>query len=390
MGAGMSRAVRQTPHQDRTAEGIRTPPSERRRLASLSELESAARAALGKEAWTYLDAGAGCETTLAENRAAFDRWHLLPRPLSGVGEVRTTTEFLGLELATPLVTGPVGTYSAFHAGGDVAVARAAQRCGTAAIVPVLSSYSLEETAAAAPGAAGIFQALASGSEEGFVELAHRAQAAGYAVICLTIDAYPRGVRDRIASTGLELPEDAFAANFGGDIETEIGRHIELGRDAWSWTTVRQLIDEIDLPVMIKGVLTPETAEAAVAAGARAVMVSNVGGRQLDGAPSSLEQLPDIVDAVGSAVRIAFDSGVRRGTDALKALALGAEIISLGRTIAMGLAAGGEEGVVASLKLVHEELVTSMALCGIGDVGTIDTSILQGATRPTIGNQGSPR
>jgi 4-hydroxymandelate oxidase len=278
-----------------------------------------------------------------------------------------------------LVTGPVGTYSAFHEGGDVAVARAAERFGTVAIVPVLSSYTLEETAAAAPASARMFGALASGSELQFLDLAGRAQAAGYAVLCLTIDAYPRGVRDRILSTGFDLPPSAFAANYDTDPTSEMQGHIELGPHAWSWATVRRLIEQVELPVMIKGVLTVDTARAAVDAGAQAIMVSNVGGRQLDSAPSSLHQLPAIVQAVGGAVPIAFDSGVRRGTDVLKALALGADLISLGRTAAMGLAGGGEEGVLSALELVHEELVASMALCGIESVRQVDASILQPAS-----------
>jgi isopentenyl diphosphate isomerase/L-lactate dehydrogenase-like FMN-dependent dehydrogenase len=343
-------------------------------------MRSAARASLDEPTWAYLDAGGGCEATVAENLAAFARWHLLPKPLSGVTAVDTTVEFLGLRLRSPLVTGPVGTYSAFHEEGDVAVARAAQRFGTVAIVPVLSSYTLEETAAAAPAAARMFGALASGTEQQFLDLARRAQAAGYAVLCLTIDAYPRGVRDRIVSTEFDLEPSAFAANYDADPASEMERHIQLGPQAWSWATVRGLIEQVELPVMIKGVLTVDTARAAVAAGARAIMVSNVGGRQLDGAPSSLQQLPAIVQAVGGAVPIAFDSGVRRGTDVLKALALGADLVSLGRTAAMGLAAGGEEGVLSALELVHEELVTSMALCGIGSVGRIDASILQAASQ----------
>lgn len=347
-----------------------------RQFASLGEIPRAAQSVLDEKAWAYLDGGAGREATLGENRAAFDRWHLLPTPLSGVSEVRTETTFMGLQLASPFLTGPVGTYSAFHPAGDVAVARAAERFGTAAVIPVLSSYPLEETAARAPAAARIFQVLASGPEEQFLRLASRAKAAGYAVLCVTIDAYPRGVRDRVAETGFDLPAATFGANYDADVETEMARHVEMGPGAWSWATMRSLIEQVDLPVMIKGVLTPRSAEAAVAAGAGAVMVSNTGGRQLDGAPSSLQQLPEIVDAVGDVVAVAFDGGVRRGTDVLKALALGADVVSLGRVIAMALAADGEDGVLAALDLLHEELVTSMALCGLPDLHAIDRTIVQ--------------
>jgi isopentenyl diphosphate isomerase/L-lactate dehydrogenase-like FMN-dependent dehydrogenase len=331
-------------------------------------------------AWSYLMAGAGTETTVARNRAAFHSWHLLPDPLRGLQRVETSATLLGVGLSTPIVTGPVGTYTAFHPEGDLAVARAAERFGTASIVPVLSSYPLEQTASTAPGAAKFFQALASGSPETFLTLAARARAAGYAAVCLTIDAYPRGVRDRVMESQFDLPAQAFAANYDTDVETEMELHIELGSTAWSWGTVRELISQVELPVMIKGILTPRSALASIEAGAQAIMVSNVGGRQLDGAPSALEQLPAIAEAVGGRAEIAFDSGVRRGTDVLKALALGARAVSIGRASAMGLAAGGEEGVLAVLRLLHDELATSMALCGAGSVDGIGTEVLQRAER----------
>jgi len=288
---------------------------------------------------------------------------------------------MGLELATPILTGPVGTYSAFHADGDPAVVRATQRFGTAAIVPVLSSFTLEETAAAAPSAARIFQLLASGSVEKCISLAERARQAGYNGICLTIDAYPRGIRDRITESRFELPLAAVSANYDEDAADEMMLHTDIGECAWSWSTLRRVVEAAALPVMVKGVLTPTVARAAVDSGASAVMVSNVGGRQLDSAPSALAQLPAIVSAVGSRAEIAFDSGIRHGSDVLKALALGADVVSLGRAAAMGLAVAGEDGVLAVLRHLQEELTTTMALCGVARIAELGAHVLQAADAP---------
>jgi isopentenyl diphosphate isomerase/L-lactate dehydrogenase-like FMN-dependent dehydrogenase len=347
-------------------------------LRSLGEIYRESERGMDPGAWSYLAAGAGTEVSVALNRSAFDRWHLLPDPLRGLRQVDTSTTLMGVALSSPIVTGPVGTYTAFHPDGDLAVARAAARFGTASIVPVLSSYTLEETAETAPASAKLFQALASGPPETFLVLAARANAAGYEAICLTIDAYPRGVRDRVMESHFDLPAEAFAANYETDAETEMELHIELGATAWSWATVRDLIAQVDLPVMVKGVLTARTALASIDAGAAAIMVSNVGGRQLDGAPAALEQLPGIVEAVAGRVEIAFDSGIRRGTDVLKAVALGARAVSIGRASAMGLAVGGEEGVAAVLQLLHDELATSMALCGAGSISAVGPDLLQRA------------
>jgi isopentenyl diphosphate isomerase/L-lactate dehydrogenase-like FMN-dependent dehydrogenase len=346
------------------------------RFETLYELYDAARANLDDATWAYLEGGAGLERSVVANRHDFERWNLLPSPLSGCGSPNTQTSFLGIELAAPILTGPVGTSAAFHPDGDAAVARAAERCAIASIVPVLSSLPLEQTKAAAPTAARIFQVLASGSEDHFLKLVDRAGSAGYDAICITIDAYPRGFRDRVLSARFQLADDAAYANYDIDDAAELAAHSELGLSAWTWSTVADLIAEVPLPVMLKGVLTVRDAKEAVAAGAAAIMVSNVGGRQLDCVPSAISQLPEIIDAVGDQTEVAFDSGVRRGTDVLKALALGARVISLGRTVAYGLAADGEAGVVRTLELVESELTVSMALCGTPSIDSIDRSILK--------------
>jgi isopentenyl diphosphate isomerase/L-lactate dehydrogenase-like FMN-dependent dehydrogenase len=346
------------------------------RFETLEEIYNAARANLDDATWAYLEGGAGLERSVAANRRDFERWNLLPSPLSGCGAPNTQTSFLGIELAAPILTGPVGTSTAFHPEGDIAVARAAEQCGIASIVPVLSAVPLERTRAAAPRAARVFQVLASGSEDGFRKLVDRARNTGFDAICVTIDAYPRGIRDRVSGSRFHLPDEAASANYDADAATELTAHSELGQRAWTWSTLAGLIADVPLPVIVKGVLTVRDANEAVTAGAAAIMVSNVGGRQLDCAPSAISQLPEIVDAVGQQTEVAFDSGVRRGTDVLKALALGARVVSLGRSVARGLAADGEAGVARTVELVKSELRVSMALCGRATIGSVDRSILK--------------
>jgi 4-hydroxymandelate oxidase len=282
---------------------------------------------------------------------------------------------VGIEMGVPFALGPVGPYAVFDPEGDIAIARAAEQAGTIALVPVLSAQPLEETRSAAPRGARIFQILASGSESAAVGLVQRATHAGYEAICITIDAFPRGYRDRLDRSGFELSSSLFCANFGEDIAKEIQAHVDIGSAYWDWRTLERVVSASSVPVIVKGILTPEAARAAVSSGAAAIVVSNVGGRQLEAAPSALSQLPAIAETVSGEAEVLFDSGVRRGVDVLKALALGARCVLLGRVAARGLAAGGQGGVARTLEILRTELETCMALCGCPNVAAVDRSIL---------------
>jgi 4-hydroxymandelate oxidase len=352
--------------------------STQRQWSTLAEIADDAAARLSAGTLAYLEGGAGAEQALRANRAAFERWSLLPAPLSGCGRPDTSCSVVGIELGVPFILGPVGPYSVFDPDGDLSIARAAEEAGTIAFVPVLSAQTLEETRSAAPGGARVFQILASGSESSAVRLVARATEAGYDVICVTIDAFPRSYRDRVDRSGFELSSDLFCANYGEDAAAEIQAHVDIESAAWDWGTLERVVAASTLPVIVKGVLTPGAARAALDSGAAAIVVSNVGGRQLEAAPSALSQLPVIVEAVGAETEVLFDSGVRRGVDVVKALALGARCVLLGRVGARGLAAGGQRGVARSLEILRAEVETCMALCGCPNIAAVDRSVLSPA------------
>ncbi len=351
-------------------------------FATLSELRDAAEGKLAREVWNYLEGGAGEEQTLRDNRDAFARWRFRPRYLNGNGPPDTRTSFVGIELSTPVMTAPFGADRYFHGEGQCAVVRAAQRFGTASFVPEASSYPLEEIAAAAPSAARVMQLHPTGPEDAFVALAERAARAGYELLCLTIDAPAAGWRERGMRDRLAFEWDAIGGNLPPGVSAEehdlFGSLLDRGEPVWTWQRLAEVTAALSLPWVAKGVLTGADAQAAADAGAAGVIVSNHGGRQLDGVPGTLEQLPEVVEAVGDRVAIGLDGGVRRGTDVVKALALGADVVLLGRAAAYGLIADGEAGVLRTLELVHAELRTTMGLLGCERVDQLEPALLQRA------------
>jgi isopentenyl diphosphate isomerase/L-lactate dehydrogenase-like FMN-dependent dehydrogenase len=349
------------------------------RFASLDDVYAEARASLDDGVWAFLDGGAGEEASVRGNREAFSRWQFVPRALSGVAPPRTGTSFLGVELSMPVLTGPFGADRLLHQDGHLAVARADAAFGIASIVPQAASYSLEQIAREAPQAARFFQVHAAGSQDDFVRLASAAKDAGYTALCVTVDGYPIGARDRLLSTGFDPDPAVVLANYPDD-PADLLATTRFELPVWTWETLAAVHERVDLPMLVKGVLTAADACAAVDAGAAAVLVSNHGGRHLDWAPAPLDQLPSIVAEVGDKVPVALDGGVRRGTDVLKALALGADVVVLGRAAAMGLAAAGETGVQRVLELVHAELFTTMAHCGRETIASIDSSLVQPSPR----------
>jgi isopentenyl diphosphate isomerase/L-lactate dehydrogenase-like FMN-dependent dehydrogenase len=335
-------------------------------FATLGELHQAARDRLDEGVWAFLDGGSGAEWTLRANRRAFDGWAFRPRMLQGSGPPNLDTTFLGLRLALPFLTAPFGADRLFHPDGQRAVVRAAEQAGAASIVPEAGSFGLEALAEQAPGAARVFQLHALGDPENFLRLAGRAAKAGYAALCVTVDCPTDGWRERIRALRFQLDHTAVSGNYpaqGGAEAHLFGPMMRNDTPTWTWEGLAKTAARADLPFIAKGILTAADALAALEAGASAIYVSNHGGRQLDGAPASLTQLPEVVGAVARRVPILFDSGVRRGTDVLKALALGADVVILGRVVAYGLAAGGADGVTATLELLRDEIRTSLTLLG---------------------------
>lgn len=351
------------------------------RYPTVADLFDQAQRQLDPAVWDFLDGGAGDEITLTENRRAFASWTFRPQVLGGMGGASTTTSFLGIPLSMPVLTSPFGADCLFHPEGHLAVARANARFGVASIVPEASSYSLEEIAAAAPAAACIFQLHPLGPPETVLQIIRRAEEAGYSALCLTVDCPTGGWRERNRRNRYAPDPGFVAGNYAADPGLLL-RQLELhGQQLWSWADVEKLMARTTLPFLAKGVLTAPDARAAVEAGASGILISNHGGRQLDGAPASLDQLGEIADEVGATAQLALDSGIRRGSDIVKALALGAQVVVVGRAAAMALAADGERGVARLHHLLHQEMVNVMTLVGRPNVNTLDRSLLSPAARP---------
>jgi 4-hydroxymandelate oxidase len=291
--------------------------------------------------------------------------------MSGVSVPRTGTEILGIPLALPILTAPFGGDGMYAADGHLAVARANAACGTISIVPEVGTFSFEEVAAAVPSAARIAQLY---PYESFDHMAKRIRAAGYAALCVTVDGGVMGSRERNRVNRFSPDPAVFSGNVAGDgtpsVAETYGLMVTEETPAWDWDRLAEAAARHGLPWIAKGILTREAAQAALAAGAAAVLVSNHGGRQVDPAPASLDVLPEVAGAVAGRVPVLLDSGVRTGADVFLALALGADAVVIGRLAAYGLAAAGEAGVRRVIELLAEELRTLMILAGAPDVGLI--------------------
>lgn len=365
-----------TPAQPTTA----TPPGPTAAdFATLDDLYDAALASLTPAARDFLEGGAGEERTLRANREAFWHWQFVPRVLSGIPRPRTDTTFLGHPMGLPVLTAPFGVDGLFHPDGHLAVARANAELGAISIVPELGTYSIEEVAAAAPGTPKIAQLHPMGERENVLAFVRRAERAGYAGFCLTCDCPTAGWRERNMHNHFNPELGLVCGNYrpqdGVDPMAVFGSMFGVPERIWSWDDVAWVFDQTELPFIAKGILTPADALAAVQAGASAILVSNHGGRQLDGTPAALRVLPGIADAVGDRAQILLDSGIRRGADVVTALALGADAVVIGRAAAMGLAAGGQAGVARVLELIRDEMITIMALAGRPDIASLDRTLL---------------
>jgi isopentenyl diphosphate isomerase/L-lactate dehydrogenase-like FMN-dependent dehydrogenase len=353
-------------------------------LIELDEFEAAARELLPQMVFDYFAGGAGDEWTLAENRRAFDRWVLRPRILADVSNVDTSTTVLGQPVAFPILLAPTALQRMAHRQGELAAARATAALDGLMVLSTISTFSLEEVAAT--GVARWFQLYVQRDRKLTAELVRRAGEAGYGALVVTADAPYLGRRFRDERNRFALPPGIGLANFpGGTFPPVEGSGLaayfrsELD-PTLTWRDVAWLRELSDVPVVLKGVLTAEDAALAVEAGASAVVVSNHGGRQLDGVPASIDALPEVVEAVGGRAEVYVDGGIRRGTDVLKALALGARAVLIGRPYLWGLAVDGEDGVRRVLELLREELILAMALAGRPSLETVDRSAVMPAPR----------
>ncbi|MBA2522330.1 MAG: alpha-hydroxy-acid oxidizing protein [Solirubrobacterales bacterium] len=347
---------------------------------NLLELEERAAAVLEPLAYDYYRSGAGAEVTLERNQAAFGEIELLPRVLVDVDAVDPATTLLGTPMAHPIVVAPTAFHRLAHPEGEVATARGAAAAGAVMCLSSLSNTPLEEVAAAA--GPRWFQLYVFRDRGVTRDLVARAEASGFEAIVLTVDAPVLGRRERDVRNEFALPEglriacvpdgEVVAPAGGSGLAAYVATMIDASLD---WDDLEWLASITDLPVAVKGIHRPDDAERAVAAGAAGVIVSNHGGRQLDTVPATIEMLPAIAQAVDGRADVLVDSGVRRGTDVIKALALGAGGVLIGRPVVWGLALDGAEGVRRTVDLLVAETREAMMLCGARDLAGIGADLL---------------
>jgi isopentenyl diphosphate isomerase/L-lactate dehydrogenase-like FMN-dependent dehydrogenase len=346
---------------------------------NVSDFEAIARTRMEPAAYDYFAGGANDERTVADNLRAFERWVIRPRVLAGVREVETRTTLLGLPLTLPVALAPTAFNRLGHPDAELAAARAAGAAGTLMCCSTISSSLLEEIAAVATGPLW-FQLYVYRDRDVTRDLVRRAETAGYRALMLTVDTPRLGRRERDVRNRFALPPDISIRNLerygtpdalrwaASSTFTEYVH--KLLDDSLTWESVEWLRTITALPILIKGVLTAEDAELCVQHGVAGIIVSNHGGRQLDGAIATMDALPEIVKQVAGRVPVLLDGGVRRGTDVLKALAVGASAVLIGRAYLWGLTAAGEAGVRKVLEILRTELELAMALAGCSSIGAI--------------------
>ncbi len=373
---------------------------------NIEDFRAVARRRLPRMIFDYLDGGSDDEVTLRANRTGFGKYQLMPRVLRDVENIDLATTVLGQEVDLPLLISPTGQTRMFHHGGEMAVARAAARAGTIYSLSSVSSTSIEDTAAASPDPKW-FQIYVWRDRGVTKEFIARCRDSGYHALCLTVDLSTHGNRERDLRNRLSFP-----ATLNLKTVTDVLRHprwlyhyltgsrIEIANVVNSprvqlpdsgnlmeyvasqfdptvtWEDAAWMIDQWGGPFLIKGITSPEDARRAVDIGASGIIISNHGGRQLDTSPPAIEMLPEIVRAVAGRAEILIDGGVRRGTDVIKALALGAQAVMIGRPYLYALAAGGEAGVERMFDLFRAEITRDMALLGCPKISDITAEYIR--------------
>lgn len=349
--------------------------SEAHRVITLGNVEALAAERLDPHWYEYFLGGAGDELTLAENVAGLARIGLRQRVLAGIESALTRATVLGHELDAPLVVAPMGYLRKAHPDGEEAMARAAAAAGAALCLSSYATASHTAVAEAAPAGAHFLQVYVFRDRGITDELIAQALEAGFSALFLTVDLPVLGPRDRERSLGWALPEPEIPAVQYAYGRGAVGDGLELLDPSLDWAYLERLCGSVQVPVVAKGILDPEDARLAVAHGAAGVVVSNHGGRQLDGVQASIDALPRVVEAVAGKAEVFLDGGVRRGRDVAIALAHGAAAVLVGRSALWGLAADGEEGARVVLELLRDELATTLHLTGCPSVAEVGPQIL---------------
>lgn len=350
-------------------------------LVSLADHEAQASARLDAAAWAYCSGGAADEITLHANRSAWDALALRPRVLRPLGGLSLAGSLLGQSMPCPMLVAPMAHQRLAHPDGELATAVAAAAVGVGMVLSQQSNTPLEAVARhyLTDGDRGPcwFQLHALGERGWLSELIGRAEAAGVEALVLTVDAPLNGVRDRERRAGFVLPAGLATPHLPPATARSLD---QLLAQAPSWEDVAWLLANSRLPLLLKGVTHPADAALACELGIAGLIVSNHGGRTLDTMPATAALLPEVAAAVAGRCALLVDGGIRRGTDVVKALALGADAVLLGRPVLHGLANAGASGVAHVLRLLQDELIAAMALCGVRDLDEIDSSCLHGGTR----------
>lgn len=331
------------------------------------QVVEAARRNLSQAAWDYLVGGAESETTMRRNRLALDKWGFVPRVLVDVSEIDTSSTLLGHSLPMPVILAPIGSMQHLSPDGALGFARAAADYGTLMSMSIMTPPSLEDVAAHASGPK-IFQLYLQGDLDWAAAVLLRVKASGYDAVCLTVDTPYHSMRDR----SILHPMPGRRPGTRGHGNTD---HLKF----LTWEHVPALMELAELPFIIKGIVSPADAARAAQLGVAAVWVSNHGGRQLDQMVATMDMLPRIVEAIDGRCEIVFDGGVLRGSDVLKAIALGADAVAIGKLQGWGMAAGGVDGLVRTLELLEGEVRMAMSLIGVTRISELDASYVEPAS-----------
>jgi 4-hydroxymandelate oxidase len=338
-------------------------------VINIADYVEAARQKVAPETWCYFEGGAGDEVTLRNNVTAFERWQLRPRMLVDVSGVTAATTVLGTPVASPLGIAPFAMQALLDPDGELATARAAAAAGVLMGVSTLTTRTHAHIREAAPDGLRWFQLYVLKDRQRTLDHMQEAREAGYTALVLTVDAPFIGRRERDLRLGFENPPPGLDLPYANLFEMT---------PSLTWRDLEWIRAEMPLPIVLKGILTREDAALAVEHGADAVWVSNHGGRQLDGVPAGIEALPEVAEAVAGRCEVYVDGGIRRGTDVLKALALGADAAFAARAFASALAVGGEAGVAHALALLNDEIVLGLGLLGCTSPADMSQAHVQAA------------
>jgi isopentenyl diphosphate isomerase/L-lactate dehydrogenase-like FMN-dependent dehydrogenase len=366
---------------------------------AVEALEAAARERMSPEAYDYVAGGAGGENSIRGNLAAFQRWQIVPRFLRNVERRDLSVELLNQRFRAPLLLAPIGVQSIIHPEGELAVARVAKALDIPMILSTLSSFPMEKIAEILGNSPRWFQLYWPKNPDLAASLVTRAEKSGFSAIVVTLDTYLLGWRERdlqrsylpfLEGKGIAnyLSDPVFRASLSVPPETDPRPAIMafmqvVSNPALGWDDLEFLRRHTRLPILLKGILSPDDARQALDQGVAGLIVSNHGGRQLDGAIAALDALPRVVDAIQQKVPVLFDSGIRRGSDILKAVALGAKAVLLGRPYCYGLAVGGEIGVRTVIENLLADFDLSLGLAGCANLGELSRANLLESVAGTL-------